>query len=268
MAESGGGNGGNGSDRGGDDEVRPRGEPEIMGVRIDDPSTVEASSAIGVAVTNESGGGDGHARAAVGGDEGRTPGEVGRTPGSVGTGGPRVRRLDPRSGVEGLVITGLGSPGAGGSGSGSGSGSGNGGGQPGTPPRDPARGKGPVVKEGVSGEVPMEEVEFMPAVGSSAHVLITRGDFAEFVSEEELGRLLRENPRVVAAVLAAREDRLRQRGAASTRSHGGPASSLELYRGLPEQARALVDAAGFRPFILTLTAMKSDHALLNALTER
>ncbi|XP_058224951.1 protein MAINTENANCE OF MERISTEMS-like [Rhododendron vialii] len=220
----------------------------------------------------------------------------------------------------------------------------------------------------------MEEVEFRPAAGSSAHIPITRGDFAEFVSEEELGRLLRENPGVVAAVLAAREDRARQveraqeeerlreeaeraraeeeafeseteaaeeaqgevwsferavtlaesirlaprgqfdaasyappephvfipsgveslaplresydaelilrdpqrhlsvdwaqRGAASTRGHGGLASSLELYKSLPERVRALVDVAGFRSFILTLTPIKSDHALLTALAER
>ncbi|XP_058192021.1 formin-like protein 7 [Rhododendron vialii] len=73
-------------------------------------------------------------------------------------------------------------------------GGGDDGGRPETPVRDPARGKGPVVEEGAFGEVPMGEVEFRPAAGSSVHVPITRGDFAEFVSKEELGRLLRENP--------------------------------------------------------------------------
>ncbi|KAI8538418.1 hypothetical protein RHMOL_Rhmol09G0101600 [Rhododendron molle] len=60
-----------------------------------------------------------------------------------------------------------------------------------------------------------------------------------------------------------------QRGAAaSSRGHGGPAHSLELYISLPERVRDLVDAAGFGPFIQTLTAVKSDHALLTALAER
>ncbi|XP_058223159.1 uncharacterized protein LOC131332865 [Rhododendron vialii] len=188
MAESGSGSVGHDGDRGGGDEARSRDEAEIMGARINDPSTAEASSAVGAAVTGETGGGDGHALEVVGGDgEGHTPGGIRRTPGSVVIVGPRVRRLDPSSGVEGLVITGLASVGTGGSGNGSG----DDGGRPETPVRDPARGKGPVVEEGVSGEVPMEGVEFRPAVGSSVHVPITRGDFAESVSEEELGRLLR-----------------------------------------------------------------------------
>ncbi|XP_058181267.1 glycine-rich protein DOT1-like [Rhododendron vialii] len=202
MAEPGGG-GGNGGDRGGGDEVRQRGEPESP--QIDDQTLGEAPSAISAEASGGLSGGDGHAAEVGGGDEGHTPGGIRRTPGSVVMVGPLVRRLDPSSGVEGVVITSLGSAGAGGSGSGSG----DDGDRPETPVRDPARGKGPVVEEGASGEVPVGEVEFRSAVGSSAHVPITQGDFAEFVSEEELGRLLRENPGVVAAVLAAREDRAR-----------------------------------------------------------
>ncbi|XP_058192275.1 uncharacterized protein LOC131309695 [Rhododendron vialii] len=210
MAEPNGG-GGNGGDRGGEDEVRPRGEPESP--QIDDQTLGEAPSAIGAEVSRGLSGGDGHAAGVGGGDGWRTPGAEGRTPGVPGSVGPRVERLDPRSGVEGVVITGLGSVGAsstGGGGSGEVGDDGGDGGRPGTPPRDPARGKAPAVEEGASGEVPMEEVAFRPAVGSSAHVPITRGDFAEFVSEEELGRLLRENPGVVAAVSATREERARQ----------------------------------------------------------
>ncbi|XP_058217462.1 protein MAINTENANCE OF MERISTEMS-like [Rhododendron vialii] len=185
----------------------------------------------------------------VGDGERRTPRVVGRTPAVVETGGPRVRRLDSRSEVEGLVIAGVGSVGV----RSSGNGGGCGGDQLETSSRDPARGKDSVVMEETSGEMPVGVAKFRLAVGSSAHVLITRGDFAEFVTEEELGRLLRENP---------------ERGATSTRGHGGPARSLELYKELPERVRALVDAAGFKPFILTLTAVKSDHALLTALAER
>lgn len=55
---------------------------------------------------------------------------------------------------------------------------------------------------------------------------------------------------------------------AISRGHGGPASSLELYRGLPKRVQELVDAAGFGPFILTLSATKSNHAVLTALAER
>ncbi|XP_058200612.1 uncharacterized protein LOC131315520 [Rhododendron vialii] len=204
MADSGEG-GGNGGGSVGGDEVRLSGETE--GPRIDDQSVGDAPVVIGAGISVSDRGGDGHAAGVTGGEEGRrTPGGMRCTPGSVVIVGPQVRRLDPSSGLEGVVITGLGSAEAGGSGRGSG----DDGDRPETPVRDPARGKGPVVKEGASGAVPMEEVEFRPAVGSSVHVPITRGDFAEFVSEEELGRLLQENPGVVAAVLAAREDRARQ----------------------------------------------------------
>jgi hypothetical protein len=58
-----------------------------------------------------------------------------------------------------------------------------------------------------------------------------------------------------------------QGGVASTRGHGGPAYSLQLYRGLPARVRELVDAAGFDLFVPTLTAVKSDHAVLTTLVE-
>lgn len=61
----------------------------------------------------------------------------------------------------------------------------------------------------MSREVLPEQVEFRPVVGSSGHRPITRGDFAEFVGEEVLARLLRDNPVVVEAVLIAREERQR-----------------------------------------------------------
>lgn len=58
-------------------------------------------------------------------------------------------------------------------------------------------------------KVRAEEVEFTPASRSSGHVSIPRGDFAEFASDKILGRWLRENPAVVAAVVAAWEERQR-----------------------------------------------------------
>lgn len=78
-----------------------------------------------------------------------------------------------------------------------------------SPPRDPTTGKGPVVVEGTSREMPMERPEFIPATGSSGQMSITRGDFAEYVGEKVLARLLEKNPAVVAAVLTAREERRR-----------------------------------------------------------
>ncbi|KAI8568369.1 hypothetical protein RHMOL_Rhmol02G0193100 [Rhododendron molle] len=53
------------------------------------------------------------------------------------------------------------------------------------------------------------------------------------------------------------------------RGFGGPCSSLVLYIGLPPRVRELVDAAGFREFIQTLTVpVRNDHAVLVALAER
>ncbi|XP_058181247.1 uncharacterized protein LOC131299685 [Rhododendron vialii] len=203
MAEPSGG-GGNGN--AGEEENQPRGGIETPGSPIDDQTAPEASWITDAEVPSGGSGDGGHAAEGGDGDGRRKPGAVGRTPAVAEPGGPRVRRLNSRSGVEGLVITGLGPAGA----DDSGSGSGGDDGRSETPPRNPARGKDPMVEEGISGELPVEEVEFRPTVGPSVHVPITRGDFAEFVTEEELGRLLRENLGVVAAVIAAREDRQRQ----------------------------------------------------------
>lgn len=119
--------------------------------------------------------------------------------------GPRVQRLDSRDAVVGIVITGENH----GSTSGSGSGGGDSDVWTESPPKDLAKGKGPVVAEEASREVPMEQVEFTPAAGSSGHRPVTRGNFTEFVDEEVLACLLRENPTVVEAVLTAREERQR-----------------------------------------------------------
>ncbi|XP_058181139.1 uncharacterized protein LOC131299571 [Rhododendron vialii] len=197
------GNGGEGGDGGRGDEVRSKSGAEALGVRINDQSTAKASSSIGAEVTGGGSGDGGHAVEVSGDGERHTPREVGHTPVGSDTEGPRVQRLDFRRGVEGLVVIGGGLSEAGGSG-------GDGGGRSGTPPRDPTRGKDPVVVEESSGEVPVEVGEFRPVVGSSVHVPITYRDFAKFVTEEKLGRLLRENPVVVAAVISAREERQRE----------------------------------------------------------
>ncbi|XP_058216084.1 uncharacterized protein LOC131327103 [Rhododendron vialii] len=166
MAEpSGGGSNGNAGEEGN----RPRGSVETPESRIDDQATAEPSSSVSAVVAGSGGDSGGHAAAVTGGDEGRTPGGIRRTPGSVVIVCPRVRRLDARSGIEGLVVTGLGSAGV------RGDGRGGDGGRPEAPVKDPARGKGPMVEEGVSGGAPVEGVEFRPDVGSSAHVPISRG---------------------------------------------------------------------------------------------
>lgn len=119
--------------------------------------------------------------------------------------GPQVQRLDSRSTVEGVVITG------GGLGSTFSSGGGDGGDDVCDDPLpwNPARGKGILVQEERPTEVAVEQVEFWPTAESSRHEPITRGDFVEFVDEEVLTRLLRDNPVVVEAVLTAREERQR-----------------------------------------------------------
>lgn len=75
-----------------------------------------------------------------------------------------------------------------------------------SPPRDSARGKGVVVETEETTEVPIERVEFQPAVGSSGQHPISK-NFVEFVDDAMLARLLQDNPAVVAVVVAAREER-------------------------------------------------------------
>lgn len=94
--------------------------------------------------------------------------EMGCTPMGAETGDPRVRRLDPRSAVEALVVT---LTGAGSSGSGGDVGEG----QSGIPPRDPTSGKAPAVEEGIPSEAHVERVEFVRPVG---HEPITSSDLA------------------------------------------------------------------------------------------
>lgn len=93
-----------------------------------------------------------------------------------------MSRLDSRSGVKGLVVTGVGSAGA----SGSGSGSDGGDDRSGLPPRDSARGKDPTTIEETPRDRPVEQVEFVLPVGSSRHDPITSSDLAEFVGKRRL----------------------------------------------------------------------------------
>ncbi|KAI8543231.1 hypothetical protein RHMOL_Rhmol08G0201200 [Rhododendron molle] len=212
MAEiRGGGNGGDNADS--SDRLK-LGETEAERARIDNQPTTGASSSVSAGIPGSEGGGNGHAEEISGDGErrapvelGRTPVELGCTPVELGPVGPRVDQMDPRSGVEGSVVTGLGSVGAGASGNG-GSGGDDGSGQP---PRDPASGKAPMVKDEstpVERSDHIEQVEFMPPIGSSSHKPTMSSDLAEFVGLDRLAQLLKEAPKVVAAVVTAREERL------------------------------------------------------------
>lgn len=195
MAEI--GNGGNNS--GGDEGVRPKDEVEAPRPEINDQIAEGVKASIGARNSSSGNGDESHAKE-VGSDGDRSaPVTEQRMPVTVEAEGPRIRRLDLRGAIEGIVITGSGLGGAGGSGS-----SGGGGDvRPESPPRDPVRGKGVVVAEEASGDVPVELVEFKPAAESLGHRPITHGDFTEYVGEGVLARLLQENPMVVTAVLAA-----------------------------------------------------------------
>ncbi|KAI8563793.1 hypothetical protein RHMOL_Rhmol03G0136700 [Rhododendron molle] len=57
-------------------------------------------------------------------------------------------------------------------------------------------------------------------------------------------------------------------GQRDIRGFGGACRSLALYEALPPRVRELVDAAGFRDFIRTLTPSRNDHVVLLVLAER
>ncbi|KAI8560142.1 hypothetical protein RHMOL_Rhmol04G0232900 [Rhododendron molle] len=83
-----------------------------------------------------------------------------------------------------------------------------------TPPRDSAKGKGVVVGEEETTEVPMtywgEDIVCRPAetaATSSSHVPITKYDVAEHLPDEMLAKLLEEIPMIREMVLKAKEDR-------------------------------------------------------------
>ncbi|KAI8560122.1 hypothetical protein RHMOL_Rhmol04G0231400 [Rhododendron molle] len=81
-------------------------------------------------------------------------------------------------------------------------------------PRDPARGKGVVAEEEEATEIPVEyreqDVAFRPAetaTTSSRHVPVTKQDIAEHLPDDQLARLLEENPEIGEIVLKAKEER-------------------------------------------------------------
>lgn len=126
MAETGtrANDGGNGGDRPRVDEV------EIGRPQIYDQSVKGVSASAGAREQSNNDGNGGHAKE-VGGvgverrtpeKEGRTSAEEGHTPVHSGVVGPRIRRLDSRGAVKGLVITEGGFIGAGSRGSDSSSG--------------------------------------------------------------------------------------------------------------------------------------------------
>ncbi|KAI8559672.1 hypothetical protein RHMOL_Rhmol04G0191800 [Rhododendron molle] len=189
MAEISSGNGGTG----GDDGDRPRvGGNETGSPRIDDQPIVGASSSVSAKIQDS--------RFKV------APIPVGRTPVVQTTVGPWVGQLDYWTGVEALVVIGVGSAGA------NGSGSSDGGSDDRSRllPRVSDSGKDPMVVDEPLRQAHIERVEFTPPVGSSSHVLVMSSDLTEFVGDALLARLMRENPAVVEAVLAAREERLRE----------------------------------------------------------
>ncbi|KAI8538417.1 hypothetical protein RHMOL_Rhmol09G0101500 [Rhododendron molle] len=201
------GDGGNGSDRGGDQSKV--GETETESARLVDQLTGEAPTGNGASISSGDGGHKGHAAEGDDGGYRHASVDTGHTPVESGSGGPRVRRLDFQSGVEGRVVTSLGLARVGASSSGGARGD-DGSGQP---PRDPVCGKTPMVEdESVPVERPehIERVEFMPPVGSSSHEPTMSSDLAEFVGHDRLARLIREAPKVVVAVLTAREERLEE----------------------------------------------------------
>lgn len=105
MAEICGGSSGKGgySDDGGD---RPRvGEAEAERPLIDYRHIAGASSSIGVVVRGGNRGSNSHATVVGSGGDRRTPMEEGCTPVVTAPGDPQVRRLDPQSDIEALVVT-------------------------------------------------------------------------------------------------------------------------------------------------------------------
>lgn len=202
------GNGGNGD--GCNERAQPRNMAETSGPQIGN-QTVEGASVSADAEASSIGDGNGSHAVEVGdGGDRRTSVGQGRALAMVGPEGPWVRHLDFRSGVEALVVIGESSTGA----SGSGSGGDGGDVQTGPSQRDPTREKGVVTVEESSREASVERPEFVLAAGSSRHEPISKSDFAEFMGDDVLAQLWAENPTVVAAVLAAREERLRQIGLA------------------------------------------------------
>ncbi|KAI8572071.1 hypothetical protein RHMOL_Rhmol01G0170200 [Rhododendron molle] len=146
---------------------------------------------------------------------------------------------------------------AGGSSGGSGSGGavGDDPGPNGSPPRDPARGKGTVIVEEEPTEILVEyreqDIAFRPAASaatSSRHVPVTKQDIAEHLPDDRLARLLEENPDVGEMVLRAKEERARAIAAweAAEKAERDRKDREEPLRDMEAEERAAEEALGPR----------------------
>ncbi|KAI8555067.1 hypothetical protein RHMOL_Rhmol05G0145900 [Rhododendron molle] len=146
---------------------------------------------------------------------------------------------------------------AGGSSGGSGSGGavGDDPGPNGSPPRDPARGKGTVIAEEEPTEILVEyreqDIAFRPtasAATSSRHVPVTKQDIAEHLPDDRLTRLLEENPDVGEMVLRAKEERARAIAAweAAEKAERERKDREEPLRDMEAEERAAEEALGPR----------------------
>lgn len=204
MAESNSGN--NENSGGGNGGERPRVGGETSRPPIVHQTIERATTSHGAEGLRTDGGNDGHAQVVIEEVDWRTPVQVERTLVGFLTRGPQVRLLDSRSGVEGLVVTGVGSVRAGSSGSGGGVSVV----RPESLRRDLTKGKDPVAVEETPIEALIEPAEFIPPAGTSRSDPISKSDLAEFVGKDALARLMEESHAVVAIVIATREERLQQ----------------------------------------------------------
>ncbi|KAI8559707.1 hypothetical protein RHMOL_Rhmol04G0195100 [Rhododendron molle] len=208
MAEINSGNSGGIGGDGGNGGNRPRDKVDFQRSQINDQTAEGASLSTGAAMQRDGDDDGGHVKEIGDGSNRRTLVPEGCTSVGFDAQGPWVQCLDSRDAVEGLVVIEGGFIGDGSSGSGSGGGGSDV--QSGLPWRDSAKGKDPTVVEEASREVSTERPEFILVVGSSGHEPISKSDFADFMGDDVLAQLLAENQTVLAVVLVAREERLRQ----------------------------------------------------------
>ncbi|KAI8535521.1 hypothetical protein RHMOL_Rhmol10G0180400 [Rhododendron molle] len=119
----------------------------------------------------------------------------------------------------------------------------------GSPPRDPTRGKGAVVAEEETTEIPYreEDVLFRPATTtatSSSHRPITKYDVVEHLPNKALAKLLEDNPIISEIVLKAKKDRARALAAAEAaeKVERERAEQEDLARDMEAKERAGVEA--------------------------
>ncbi|KAI8572473.1 hypothetical protein RHMOL_Rhmol01G0201700 [Rhododendron molle] len=214
------------------DQTENRGPPMAV-----EPEDQMAAEPVGVVGAVERGGSDGRQsgeQEVAGGEEAHAVEAEPRALDQVGAVGPRANPEGPSSMVEGLPVVGgsdevADSGGAGGDDIG----------PSGSPPRDPAKGKGvateeELVKKEQTTEAATveirENIAFRPPVTaaiSSRHVPITLDDVAEHAPDEILAKLLEDNPVIGEYVLKAKEDRARaieasKAAARAERERAGP----------------------------------------------